>query len=326
MPTKEFVSQLLTCSVVVCTRDRLAQLDQCLAGISQQVFKPIEVIVVDNARGQTSAREIALHWGAKYFHESSLGASFARNRGAQEANGAIVAYIDDDGWPHPNWLLTLVAAFQDQTVMAASGRTVAPEADPEVTHLCRLIQGSGLAQDAFVLDNNHPQWFEIAAFGGVCASGTNMAFRRSAFDLWPGFDLRLGPPYTGCEDNYAFFSIVDSGFRAAYVPDSVVTHPTAYTVEGLRKRYLTGAAHSIAYVIFLFVNAHKQRRKLIGFVLGGLRGVRRDWRPPSETRTSGSGIPRWRIYLARLTGGWLYLRSTFIHHFQEVGHRSQKFH
>ena len=41
------------------------------------------------------------------------------------------------------------------------------------------------------VDRQEPAWFEMANFGGV-GDGGNMAFRRRAFDIWPGFHERLG--------------------------------------------------------------------------------------------------------------------------------------
>jgi hypothetical protein len=42
-----------------------------------------------------------------------------------------------------------------------------------------------------VVDRQTPAWFERANFGGI-GDGGNMAFRRYAFAVWPGFDVRLG--------------------------------------------------------------------------------------------------------------------------------------
>src|SRR5437879_5405928 len=148
MPMETPALQLMTCSVVVCTRDRPMQLEQCLAGISEQMVKPIEVIVVDNAPERVGTEEVARRWNAKYVLEPRLGLSCARNRGAAEAKGAVVAYIDDDASPRSDWLERLLPVFQDANVIAAAGRTIVPEADAEVMQLCRLIQGSGAGRDA----------------------------------------------------------------------------------------------------------------------------------------------------------------------------------
>ncbi|MCU1310421.1 MAG: glycosyl transferase family 2 [Candidatus Angelobacter sp.] len=307
--TLESASTGLTCSVVVCTRDRLEQLEKCLAGISGQTLKPVEVIVVDNAPENGSAEEIARRWGARYVFESRLGASSARNRGAREAIGDVIAYIDDDGLAQIDWVKNIVAAFRDTELVAVGGRTVAPQGDPETVSLCRMIQGGGEGRKAIILDKTGSYWFEMAAFGGICASGTNMAFRRSAFTKWTGFDLRLGPPHSGCEDLFAFLQLVDAGFQAAYVPDAVVTHPSVCSVEGLRERYLLNCAHATAYILFLLIHFPQQRGRLLKFISEGIRGVRREWRQEPNAVVFEHGIPAVKIHWARLRGGWLYIRA-----------------
>jgi glycosyltransferase involved in cell wall biosynthesis len=294
--------------VIVCTRDRPALLERCLAEISNQTLKPIEVIVVDNAPANGTSEEVSRRWEAKYILEPRIGLSRSRNTGAREARGDVVAYIDDDASPERDWLERLVFAFGDSRVMAAGGRTVSPEADPEVVQLCRLIQGSGVARDAFVLDNSHPQWFEIAAFGGI-SGGSNMAFRRSMFADWAGFDLRLGLPNAGCEENFAFLSLLSVGHRVAHVADAVVVHPTVYTIEGLRSRFFSGVAHSTAYIAFLLVHTPAYRRPVMKFILEGALGVRRKWKPQADSNATALVFPRQKVYLARMKGCWLFLRS-----------------
>jgi GT2 family glycosyltransferase len=308
MTTRAPIGEPLTCSVIVCTRDRPEQLEKCLRGISEQTLKPFEIIVVDNAPLNGTAEEVSRQWGAKYVLEARLGLSRSRNTGAREASAEVVAYIDDDALARPDWLENLLPVFQSENVMAAGGRTLPPDADSEIRGLCQLIQGVGAGQ-AIVLDKSHPKWFEIAAFGGI-AGGSNMAFRRSAFNEWPGFDLRLGLPHSGCEDLFAFLSLVKAGFQVAYLPDAVVMHPTACTVDGLKKHYLANAAHAISYVLFLFIHLPQHRGKLLKFVLEGMRGVRREWRGrEAEPVDFQLGISAHKIYWARLLGVWLYVRS-----------------
>jgi hypothetical protein len=47
-----------TCSVVVCTRDRPTQLDQCLEAVARLVYPRFDVLVVDNAPGNARTREV----------------------------------------------------------------------------------------------------------------------------------------------------------------------------------------------------------------------------------------------------------------------------
>jgi GT2 family glycosyltransferase len=307
MPSFASPQKDLSCTVVICTRNRSAQLEKCLSAIFDQTLKPAEVIVVDNAPNDSSTREATERWGVRYLVEPELGLSRARNRGASESKSEIVAYIDDDALPNRDWLEQFLAVFRQEEILAAGGRTIPPKESAEVVQLCSMIQGPGTALDSLIVDKAHPQWFEITAFGGL-GGGGNMALRRSAFDNWEGFDERLGFPGAAGEEQFAVFSLVDKGYRVAYVPEAVVTHPSVYTVDGLRSRYLDACAYATSYLMFLFFQAPRYRSHLLQFVYEGLRGVRREWRHAPQGPSVYTGVRRLQVFVARLRGFWLYFR------------------
>jgi cellulose synthase/poly-beta-1,6-N-acetylglucosamine synthase-like glycosyltransferase len=297
-----------TCSVVICTNNRPRELERCLSGVAQQTLKPIEVVVVDNAMADERTAEIARKFDARYVQETCKGASCARNRGVAESAGDIIAYLDDDAYPEPQWLSNLLSGFDDDRVMAVGGRTVAPPVDDESRELCALIQGPGSVMEHVVVDKSHPQWFEMTAFGGLGMTG-NMGFRRAAFELVNGFDPRLGLPDAAGEEQFAVFNLVDRGYKAAYVPGAVVTHPTSCTVEGLRNRYFAACSYAISYVLFFFVHVPQHRSKLLKFLFEAVRGVKREWRGKSPISAHRIHLSRFKVILARFRGVYLYLRT-----------------
>ena len=297
-----------TCSVVVCTNNRPAELEKCLAGVIRQSLLPMEVLVVDNAHDER-AQLLAKKMGARYCQEMNVGASQARNRGIAESKGEIIAYIDDDACPDPDWLENLLRAFEDPDVMAVGGRVLAPEGDAEAKQLCALLKGPGLLMEPMVVGKSHPKWFEMTVFGGLGMNG-NMAFRRMAFEHVSGFDVRLGLPGAAGEEQFAVFNLVDRGYKAAYAPRAVVIHPTSFTVEGLRNRYLAACSYAISYILFFFVNVPQYRGKLLKFLFEAVRGVKREWRgTPSQGVRPAMRLSRARVLAARLRGVWLYYRS-----------------
>src|SRR5215213_8300081 len=108
-------------SVVISTRNRAALLRRCLEGVTNQVRPPLEIVVVDNTRGDEATRAVALEAGARYIVEPVIGVSRARNRGLDTARGDIVAFLDDDAVPDQTWLHALVDDFGDARVGAVSG-------------------------------------------------------------------------------------------------------------------------------------------------------------------------------------------------------------
>ena len=90
-------------SVVVCTHDRHADLAHCLEALAV-LEDPVDVVVVDSGSDFPCATLVQeLLPGARYFYESEPGLSRARNRGVAEARSGLVAFIDDDAAPLPEW-------------------------------------------------------------------------------------------------------------------------------------------------------------------------------------------------------------------------------
>lgn len=298
------------CSVVVCTRDRPAHLDRCLASLRRLDYPRFDIIVVDNAPRDARTHQVADRWGAVYEVEPVPGLSRARNRGARLANTEIIAFLDDDAVAEPSWLCGLVREFRDPTVMTVTGRIeatdIATSAGQAGSGLTGAIAGGPERRRVGPLT---PAWFEMANFGGL-GDGGNMAFRRTAFDVWPGFDERLGRGMAldGGEEHHAFFSLIDRGYTVVYTPDAVVRHPYPATVEILRARHVRDLRSAAAYMTLLYVEHPPYRWQTVRYALEALGGARRPWRS-GAVRTGGAGrlIPFWRTLVARASGPLLYL-------------------
>jgi len=86
-------------SVIIPSKNRPDYVIQALDSVLAQTYKNIEIIVVDD--GSTTPLEPLLRerYGRQLAfvrHEQSLGASAARNAGAQYSSGEFVAFLDDD--------------------------------------------------------------------------------------------------------------------------------------------------------------------------------------------------------------------------------------
>ena len=296
---------LPACTVVVCTRDRPVELDRCLHALTRLSYPHYDILVVDNAPIDNRAREVAARYGTGYLLESVPGLSRARNAGGRAAQGQIVAFIDDDAMPEPDWLSELIPAFADPNVMAVAGRVEPVDAQN------RSLRPSNSSQERCSFDRETPGWFERANFGGI-GHGANFAVRHSAFKLWPGFDERLGKGVLieGNDEHHAFFSLIHRGYRVAYSPNATVRHPTPAGEEAFRARQFKDLAASAGYITLLFFEEPLYRRAVLKFALDALRGRPRPWRLPSP-HGPHYRLDRWRVWLAYLVGPWLYLRSRF---------------
>ena len=299
-----------TISVVVCTRDRPQQLDQCLAALSRLEYSAYDVVVVDNAPRNERGQDVALRWGVRYLTEPVGGLSRARNRGARACETEIVAYIDDDAVAEPDWLSALAREFEDPLVAVATGAIRPSRSRGDAAH---KPDGNVAAEtnrrQRRVVDRATPGWFEIANFGEI-GDGSNMAFRRSVFEFWPGFEESLGrgTVLSGGEEHYAFFTLIERGYRVVYNPLAVVRHPDPSTAEQARRRHLDLVAITTAYIARLAVEHPSCRKALRQYIFDRLRGIARPW--TTRAGRTGAGIaPRSLTLLAMFSGLRIYLRS-----------------
>ena len=281
-------------TVVICTRNRPALLQKCLAAVRLLNPPPAEILVIDNSEGDDATRRVALESKARYSVEPIPGLSRARNRALSECRTEVIAFIDDDVIPEPDWLAHLVAPFSDPETGASTGRVITPDSrEGEEPHESRSI------------NNQHPHWVEIAAFGGL-GFGANMAFRRSALPDGRFFDERLcrGAPFEIAEESYAFVWLLSRGHRVVYVPSAAVHHPPLSRTTIERE-----ARNSFSYWLLLLSEFPQQRPNLIRFLFRRLRGKPLEW--PRNTQEPGEIVSSsWHVLIpAAFEGLFLFIRT-----------------
>lgn len=282
-----------SCTVVICTRDRPELLDRCLDAVAKLTYpQPIDVLVVDNAPSDRRTYEVAMRKSVRYVVEPAVGLSRARNRGARECSSDVIAYVDDDAVPETDWLSALATEFNDPRVMAATGAIL-----PFDAVAAGLGKESELPEGRSV-DRDNLDWFEIANFGGL-GIGANMAFRRSVFERWPGFDVRLGRGQvlnTG-EEDYAFFTLIERGFRVSFTPAARVYHDTT-------SNNLVEAA---VYLTFLWFEERRYRPAMMRFIRRSAMSSPHAWRPTVGSEKSQTQS-RLQKVAATLRGFKIYLQ------------------
>jgi cellulose synthase/poly-beta-1,6-N-acetylglucosamine synthase-like glycosyltransferase len=301
-----------SCSVVIPTAGRPDELERCLEAVSHQIYPAFDVIVVDNSVGDPRTEAIARRWQALYVKELKRGHCRARNRGALVSTANIIAYLDDDSVPEPGWLAGIAEAFRDPRVMGVGGRTIPFRVESDAEQLFARIRGSAYNRPApLVVDRGSPHWFEICNFGGI-GPGCNMAIRRAAFEVWPGFHERIGrgTRVHGGDEHHAFFSLVSLGFRVAYTPDAIVRHPFPPTMESLRSRYLKDITASTAYITMMLVEGSGHRRSTLRYLWEALRGTKRTWR--SGVESPPRVVPRLSTAYAMLLGPVKYFQGMLL--------------
>ncbi|MCD6549541.1 glycosyltransferase [Candidatus Micrarchaeota archaeon] len=162
----------------------------------------VEIIVCDgNSTDRT--REIASRYADKVLIEHVRSAAAERQRGALNASGDIILFIDADSLPGKRWLETMVSAFDDPEVVVVTGLVYPIERSPLEEWICRdlltpLVKITALLRIPLVY-------------------GINMGIRRNVFRQVGGFNLE----YVTGEDTDLVRRASKYG-RFVFVPRSVV--------------------------------------------------------------------------------------------------------
>jgi hypothetical protein len=126
-------------SIVVPTANRSTELEATLETIYAQDFPPsdFEVLVVENGpegdARRVTARAASAHpnHATRYLHEPVPGLLSGRHRGALEARGEILVFVDDDIDAAPGWLAAIADSFSDPDIDLLGGRSLPNFQAPE---------------------------------------------------------------------------------------------------------------------------------------------------------------------------------------------------
>jgi glycosyltransferase involved in cell wall biosynthesis len=182
-------------SVIIPTlNNRELYLDCAVRSVAQQLYKPIEIIVVNN--GEDTELD-AGRWeslGIPILISSTVrmcGVSQARNIGATIARGTLLAFLDDDDlWP-PNYLLSMVTLINRDCLKACVSKISLLEADRVRT----FFDATGLMQKDLLMIANP----------GI--TGSNTVIEKGFFLKIGGYD----PELTTGEDSDLALRILQTG-------------------------------------------------------------------------------------------------------------------
>ena len=215
-------------SIIICTYNRDKYIAESIQAALNQTSHPdtYEVVVINN-NSTDSTHEICTKLlndpnvpSFHYFVETNQGLSYARNRGMQESKGEIFCFIDDDAMMEKDYTENLIAFFDQNPDVAASGGRIYPrfegKAPKWLSHfLVPLMSTIDLGNEA------KPFKF------GKYPIGANMAIRASVFESLKPFDVHLGRTgnnLLGGEEKDVFSRMRARNYGIWYVPNTIVHH------------------------------------------------------------------------------------------------------
>lgn len=262
-------------AVCICTCDRDALLRECLTAVSKALrtappAAEIAVLVVDNRPGGDTAAvcdalRTELPCPLAYATEPERGISFARNRAVAEAlawDADLVAFLDDDDLPDPDWLLRLLGRQRETNADLVFGAWRWP-ADFALRPWQRGIKFFRAAD--FEKRNR---------FGLPAAAGTfNVAIGRALLERMAA----SGPPFrsqfalAGGGDTDFFVRAHAVGASHAVAADSLVVRrwePARMTLSGvLRRAFRVGNTSALQDRDAMDATQWRRKRRRVGIRL-----------------------------------------------------------
>lgn len=217
-------------SAIVCTRNGAATLRGCLDALEKQSHPNYEVLVIDD--GSTDATpEIARSFSfVRFIQQQPAGLSAARNHGAREATGEVIAYTDDDCIPDEDWLVRLAAAYDDPAWVAAGGPNIPPS--PRNRAESVIADAPGAPTHVLISDEEAEH-----------LPGCNFSVRKDALLRIGGFSVEF---VTAGDDVDICWRLRAAGGKLRFVPGAMVWHHPRFTMRGyLRQQSGYGTAEAL---------------------------------------------------------------------------------
>jgi GT2 family glycosyltransferase len=243
----------LMVSILITTFNSAKFLERCLNSAQRQSYRPLEIIIVDNASTDGTHKLLSkLKAGTKViYNDTNIGFAAAQNQAARSAQGSWLLSLNPDVVLGPNFITEAVSIGEkNPKVGAVCGKLLRwdPGDDPEFT---KVIDSTGiyflpnlrhLDRGAGELDRGQFEGAEYV-FG---ATGAAALYRRSMFE-----DVSVNGEFFD-EQFFAYREDADLAWRAQlmgwhclYTPRAVGWHVRRVTPERRKELPLEINWHSI---------------------------------------------------------------------------------
>ncbi|HJV67470.1 MAG TPA: mycofactocin biosynthesis glycosyltransferase MftF [Geomonas sp.] len=249
-------AELPSISIVIPVLDRAGELARCLESIAKVDYPrdKVEVIVVDDGSLDESP-EVARKHGAFLVSSGGVrrGPAAARNVGALNASGELLAFIDSDCSASTGWLSELVPLFANPKLAAVGGR---------VDGMCSSSAVDRYEAVMSSLSLGTRERFGSSGDDTFYLPSCNLLVRRDLFLSVNGFEDSM---HVG-EDVDLTWRLRDAGWTIAYLPAGSILHEHRSSVRSfMSRRFDYGTSEGTLQKL------HPQRKKR--FVLSPRLGV-----------------------------------------------------
>jgi glucosyl-dolichyl phosphate glucuronosyltransferase len=215
-------------TVAVCTHNRFEDLPHVLDALSRQTMGPdaFEILIVDNSTDD-SARDgfraaYRVAGNVRWLESSPPGLSRARNVALESARAPVVAFLDDDATPCPEWAEELVLTFRAHPEAA----TVAGPIEADWRGMERPAWMPAKYEACLAVLDLGPEDRPLGA--GEYGYGANLSLRRESAIATGCFDEALGRKGSASllsnEEIVIQDSLREAGYGARWAAKARVRH------------------------------------------------------------------------------------------------------
>ncbi len=209
-------------SVVITNYNGEIHLQECLNSLKDIKYSNYEIILLDNASVDNSielARKICPEIRIVSL-DKNYGFAEGTNKGAQEAKGEFIVFLNNDTRVHENWLIELVNSvklYGEENIY--SSKVLFYDPPHKINTIGGIITPMGSGLDINFAKPDLEKYSNVRFVGSP--SGCSMLIKKSLFEKMGGFD----------KDYFAYLEDVDFGWRCwlnghktYYIPTSIVYH------------------------------------------------------------------------------------------------------
>ncbi len=215
-------------SIIIPSKDHPDILERCVASIrSGTDYKRYEIIVVDNGStemGKKTCQRLAEMYSFKYIYfNSSFNFSHSCNRGAEDSDGELLLFLNDDTEViEKDWLRNMAGqAMRPQT--GAVGARLLYEGTDLIQHAGVTNMAIGPSHKLGTLPDDRSYYHGINRYDRnvLAVTGACLMVRRDIFEEAGGFDERLAVAYN---DIHLCMTLHDRGYMNVLRNDAVLWH------------------------------------------------------------------------------------------------------
>ncbi len=194
----------------------------CIASLQTVKEGPrFEVIVVDDCSTDETDKHVSQMNGVVYLrNETNLGFIASCNRGAEQARGKYLVFLNNDTIVKEGWLSALLDTFAEEPQAGIVGsKLVYPDGRLQEAGGIIWRDASGWNYGKF-RDPERPEYNYLREVD-YCSAAALM-IPKSLFQKLGGFDAKYTPAYY--EDTDLSFKVRKDGYKVLYQPTSEVIH------------------------------------------------------------------------------------------------------